>query len=91
MRRLSLTGWFGAVVAPVSAVQQEPNPIIVDIGKAESELTGLADVLIGSLGLAGLLILAAIVAAAVFAGVLFWLRMKYGKSRTETSTQLKIG
>ena len=74
----------------LSSAQEPPNPIIVDIGKAESEIDGLADVLIGSLGLAGLLTLAGVIAAALFAGVLFWLRFRFGKSRTETATKLKI-
>jgi hypothetical protein len=39
-------------------------------------MRGLADVLIGALGLTGLLMLGAILAAGVFAGVLFWIRSR---------------
>jgi hypothetical protein len=57
--------------------QQPPSPIIVDIGETKkSEVEGLSDVLIGALGLTGLLMLGAIIAAAAFAGVLFWIRSR---------------
>ena len=75
---------------PTVMAQQPANPIVVDISQPESEIKGLADVLLGSLGLAGLLLLGAIVAAAVFAGVLFWIRLRFGKDRTETTPHLKI-
>jgi hypothetical protein len=75
---MALTGWlpvFG--LSKAAAVQQPPDPIIVDITKPpESELRGLADILIGALGLTGLLMLGAILAAGVFAGVLFWVRSR---------------
>jgi hypothetical protein len=60
------------------AIQQQPSdPIVVKIGEPEeSELSQLSDVLLGSLGLTGILVLAAILAACVFAGVLFWLRSR---------------
>ena len=77
-RLMALTGWlpvFG--LSPVASVQQPPDPIIVDITKPpESELRGLADILIGALGLTGLLMLGAILAAGLFAGVLFWVRSR---------------
>jgi hypothetical protein len=58
-------------------VQQPPSPIIVDIGETKkSEVEGLSDVLIGALGLTGLLMLGAVIAAAAFAGVLFWIRSR---------------
>jgi len=54
------------------------NPIIVKIVEppAKSDLAGLADVLLGSLGLTGVIVLAAIALGAVFAGVLFWIRSR---------------
>jgi hypothetical protein len=60
-------------------VQAQPvKPIIVKIIEpaAKSELTGLADVLLGSLGLTGVIVLAAVVAGLLFAGVLVWLRSR---------------
>jgi hypothetical protein len=73
-----LTGWvltFG--LSPAASVQPPPDPIIVDISKPpESELRGLADILIGAIGLTGLLMLAAVLAAGIFGGVLFWIRSR---------------
>ena len=54
---------------------QQPPSIVVKIVEPKSELQGLSDVLLGSLGLAGVLILAGVILAAVFAGALFvWRR-----------------
>ena len=54
-----------------------PKPIIVDIAEREtSDLAGLAAVLWGSLGLTGVLVLGSVLAAVVFAGVLFWVRSR---------------
>jgi hypothetical protein len=59
------------------AFQQPSDPVVVKIIEPEkSELTTLADVLLGSLGLTGVLVLASIVAAGVFAGILFWFRSR---------------
>ena len=59
-------------------VQNPQSPIIVKIIPPEqkSELTGLADVLLGSLGLTGVIIVAAVLLGAVMAGVLFWVRSR---------------
>ena len=55
----------------------QTDPIIVNIVEPEkSDLVGLADVLWGSLGLTGVLVLASVLAAVVFAGVLFWVRSR---------------
>ena len=55
----------------------QTDPIIVNIVEPEKpDLVGLADVLWGSLGLTGVLVLASLVAAVVFAGVLFWVRSR---------------
>ena len=50
----------------------QSNPIIVKIvqPEAKSELSGLADVLLGSLGLTGVIVLAAVVMGAALAGVM---------------------
>ena len=54
----------------------QQNPIIVNITDRPSELSGLADVLIGSFGLAGAVTVLALVAGVVMAGVLFWWRSR---------------
>jgi hypothetical protein len=58
----------------VNALQQ--SPIMVKITEPKGDPTGLSDVLIGALGLSGVLFLLAVVAAAVFGGLLFWLRSR---------------
>jgi hypothetical protein len=60
-------------------VQQQPaDPIIVKIIEppVKSDLQGLADVLIGSIGLTGVIVLCAVALGFVFAGVLFWIRSR---------------
>lgn len=57
-------------------LQLQSKPIIVKIVEPEGDPTGLADVLIGALGLTGALTLLAVAAAVVFAGVLFWIRSR---------------
>jgi hypothetical protein len=53
------------------------DPVIVKIlDPPNKDLVGLADVLFGSLGLTGVLVLLAVVAALAFAGVLFWVRSR---------------
>ena len=64
----------GALSPQRTALQSKP--IIVKIMPQEGDPTGLADVLIGSLGLTGVLVLLAVIAAVVFAGVLFWIRSR---------------
>ena len=56
--------------------QIQSKPIIVKIMPPEGDPTGLADVLLGALGLTGVLVLLAVVAAIVFGGVLFWVRSR---------------
>jgi ABC-type phosphate transport system permease subunit len=63
----------------VAAAQGQPDkPIIVRIPQdpPKSELSGLADVLLGSLGLTGVIVLAAVVLGALMAGVMFWVRSR---------------
>ena len=57
---------------------QPAKPIIVKIIEPppKSELSGLADVLIGSLGLTGVITIAAILLGAVLAAVMFWIRSR---------------
>jgi hypothetical protein len=63
----------------VSLAQSQPsNPIIVKIIQPEqkSDLQGLSDVLLGSLGLTGLITLAALLLGVALAGVMFWIRSR---------------
>jgi hypothetical protein len=63
----------------VALAQPPPSkPIIVKIipPEAKSELSGLADVLLGSLGLTGIIVVAAVLAGALMAGVMFWVRSR---------------
>jgi hypothetical protein len=59
-----------------AARQAQPSsPIMVKIDQPKNDPTGgLADVLVGALGLSGLLFLIAVIAALVFGSLLFWLR-----------------
>ena len=61
-------------------IQQPPSPIIVDITEPSTgdPISGLADVLIGALGLSGILTLAAILLGVIFASALFWWRSRVG-------------
>ena len=54
------------------------KPIIVSIppDKPKSELSGLADVLIGSLGLTGIIVIAAVLMGAIMAALMFWVRSR---------------
>lgn len=54
-----------------------PPPIVIKIVEPPSELQGLSDVLIGSLGLAGVLLLVSVLLAALFAGLLFLWRSRF--------------
>jgi hypothetical protein len=63
----------------VAFAQGQPSkPIIVSIPKdpPKSELSGLADVLLGSLGLTGVIVIAAVLLGAVMAAVMFWVRSR---------------
>lgn len=58
-------------------MQTPSSPVIVRIVEPPGELTKLTDVLIGALGLTGVLVLAAAVAAFVAACLVFWFRSRY--------------
>ena len=60
-------------------LQARPTgPIIVRIPQdpPKSELAGLSDVLLGSLGLTGVIVIAAVLLGVVLAGVMFWVRSR---------------
>ena len=57
--------------------QPPPAPVIVRIISPDKDTTGLTqlrDVLIGSLGLTGAIVLMAVLLGAALAGVMFWFR-----------------
>jgi len=54
---------------------QQQAPIIVHFAP-KKDPTGLADVLLGALGLTGVLVLGALVLGAAFAGILFLMRSR---------------
>ena len=58
-------------------MQSQPGgPIIIQLQEPKGELEGLSDLLLGSLGLAGVLTVIAVLLAGVFAGLLFLWRMR---------------
>jgi len=57
-------------------ILQDKPPIIVKLIEKPHDPTGIADVLIGSLGLTGFIVLLAIVTGALFAAILFWYRSR---------------
>ena len=86
---LGLRALVGAVLSVALSLQpsalvlalaqsQPSKPIIVRIPQdpPKSELSGLADVLLGSLGLTGIIVLAAVALGALMAGIMFWVRSR---------------
>lgn len=70
------------------ASQQQPaEGFVVKIMPPPSDVEGLADVLIGSIGLTGVLIVSAVVLALFFAGGLFLYRLKFGDPFPSASEQ----
>jgi len=63
----------------LSAVQQQPPPppIIVKIVEPDNDPIGLANVVIGALGLSGALALCAILLGVLLAGLLFLVRSRH--------------
>jgi hypothetical protein len=57
-------------------LRDQQKGIIVKLLETPHDPTGLADVLIGSLGLTGAIVLLAVVSGAIFAGLLFWMRSR---------------
>jgi hypothetical protein len=55
---------------------QDPGPVIVRIIEPPKDPTGLADVLVGVLGLSGVLGLAAISIGVVVGVIIFWVRSR---------------
>jgi hypothetical protein len=78
--RVTLVGAFSLFASALTALAQSVpgKPIIVSIppDKPKSELSGLADVLIGSLGLTGVIVIAAVLMGAIMAALMFWVRSR---------------
>jgi hypothetical protein len=52
------------------------TPVIVKLVETPTDPTGLSDVLIGSLGLTGAIVLLALLLGLLFGTVMFWLRAR---------------
>jgi hypothetical protein len=60
-----------------SAQRPDPPPIIVKLIEPNNDPLGLADVVIGALGLSGALAVCAILLGVLLAGVLFFVRSRH--------------
>jgi hypothetical protein len=65
-----------ALVYSTLGLQPSNDPIIVKIIDPPPDIAGLADVLLGALGITGVITLGALVVGLGFAGVLFWIRSR---------------
>jgi hypothetical protein len=63
-------------VLSLLALQPSNEPIIVKLIDPPSDISGLADVLLGALGITGIIVVGALVVGVGFAGVLFWIRSR---------------
>lgn len=69
-------------------LQQTPTDgFVVKLIQPPSDVEGLADVLLGSLGLTGVLVLSAVALALLFAGALYLFRFKFGDPFPSASEQ----
>jgi hypothetical protein len=57
-------------------LQPSNDPIIVRIIDPPPDIAGLADVLLGALGITGVIVLGAVVFGLGLAGLLFWFRSR---------------
>jgi len=67
--------------------QPQSEGFMVKIMQPPSDLEGLSDVLLGSLGLVGLLVVSALMLAALFAGGLYLYRLKFADPFPSASEQ----
>jgi len=65
------------LLSAVQQQQQPPPPIIVKIVEPDNDPIGLANVVIGALGLSGAMAVAAILLGVLLAGVLFLVRSRH--------------
>ena len=54
----------------------QSSPVIVKLIEPKTDPTGLAHVFLDALALTGVIVLAALVAAAIFGTLLFWIRSR---------------
>ena len=72
---------------------QSAQPIVVRVFEEPVKSTGVADILIGALGLTGVMVLAALVMGAVLGGILIGikkLRAKYDLEPVPDSESLRV-
>jgi hypothetical protein len=69
---------------------QQPNPIIVQVVQQPVESTGLADVLIGAIGLTGALVLLAVLLGGAFGGVLIGVKMLRRRANLDPASDSDI-
>ena len=68
---------FGLANSGIGAwVAQPSSPVIVKLIEPPRDPTGISDVLIGSIGLTGAIVLLAVALGLVMAGILFWIRSR---------------
>jgi uncharacterized Tic20 family protein len=71
---------------------QPSGPIIVRVFEEPAKETTVVDVLLGSIGLTGVLLLVAALAGLMFGALLVWLKKKRGADALEISAQtLELG
>jgi hypothetical protein len=77
------------IAVPFLAFQQPPPaPIIVQVVEQPVESTSVADILVGSLGLTGVLLLAALVLGAVLGGTLIGVKLLRARWNPEPESDL---
>lgn len=72
---------------------QPSDPIVVRVIEEPAETTGIADILIGALGLTGVMLLAALLLGLALGGVLIAikrLRAKYGLEPVPDSESMRV-
>jgi hypothetical protein len=68
----------------------QPNPIIVQVVQQPVESTGLADVLIGAIGLTGALVLLAVLLGGAFGGLLIGIKMLRRRANLDPASDSDI-
>jgi hypothetical protein len=74
----------------LGSLLQQPNPIIVQVVQQPVESTGLADVLIGAIGLTGALVLLAVLLGGAFGGVLIGVKMLRRRANLDPASDSDI-
>jgi uncharacterized membrane protein YqhA len=74
-------------------VEQPTNPIVVRVVEEPVETTGIADIVLGALGLTGVMLIAALLLGALLGGLLIAvkrLRAKYGLEPIPDSEAMRV-